>query len=118
MITVSAILGIFVARAITKPIIEMRRQAQTMAKGDFTQKVNVYGKDEISQLAEAFNDLNDQLKHSMAAVEKEQRKLSSVLSNMSEGVISTDNDGQLILVNDTVGKIISDNLKLLISECM
>src|SRR5699024_9402022 len=116
MITVSAILGIFVARAITKPIMEMRRQAQTMAKGDFSQKVNVYGKDEISQLAEAFNDLNDQLKHSMAAVEKEQRKLSSVLSNMSEGVISTDKDGQIILVNDAAGKLIGHNPKQLIGE--
>src|SRR5690625_3837131 len=109
MITVSASLGIFVARAITKPIIEMRRQAQTMAKGDFTQKVNVYGKDEISQLAEAFNDLNDQLKHSMAAVEKEQRKLSSVLSNMSEGVIATNKDGQITLINDAAGKLIGQN---------
>src|SRR5699024_11377378 len=48
---VSILLGILVARAITKPIVEMRRQAQTMARGDFSQKVKVYGKDEISQLA-------------------------------------------------------------------
>jgi len=116
MITVSAILGIFVARAITKPIMEMRRQAQTMAKGDFSQKVNVYGKDEISQLAEAFNDLNDQLKHSMAAVEKEQRKLSSVLSNMSEGVIATDKEGQITLMNDAAGKLIGHNPKKIIGE--
>jgi len=116
MITVSAILGIFVARAITKPIMEMRRQAQTMAKGDFSQKVNVYGKDEISQLAEAFNDLNDRLKHSMAAVEKEQRKLSSVLSNMSEGVIATDKDGQITLMNDAAGKLIGQNPNKLMGE--
>lgn len=109
MISISAILGIFVARAITKPMMEMRKQAQTMARGDFTQKVNVYGKDEISQLAESFNDLNDRLKHSMAAVEKEQRKLSSVLSNMSEGVIATDRDGQITLINDAAGKLIGQN---------
>ncbi|HLS06591.1 MAG TPA: HAMP domain-containing protein, partial [Bacillota bacterium] len=46
-ISVSALLGILVARTITKPIVEMRQQAQTMAKGDFSQKVNVYGTDEI-----------------------------------------------------------------------
>src|SRR5699024_12526395 len=63
-----------------------------------------------------FNDLNDQLKHSMSAVEKEQRKLSSVLSNMSEGVISTDKDGQIILVNDAAGKLIGHNPKQLIGE--
>src|SRR5699024_2735751 len=60
-ITVSALIGVLVARTITRPIIEMRRQAQTMARGDFSQKVNVYGTDEISHLAETFNDLNDRL---------------------------------------------------------
>lgn len=98
-IIVSAILGVVVARAITKPIMEMRRQAQTMAKGDFSQKVNIYGTDEISQLAEAFNDLNDRLKHSIASTEKEQQKLQSVLANMSEGVIATDQKGKITLIN-------------------
>lgn len=115
-IIISIVLGIFVARAITKPIIEMRRQAQTMAKGDFTQKVNVYGTDEISQLAETFNNLNDRLKHSTAAVEKEQQKLSSVLANMTEGVIATDREGIVTLMNDSAGKLIRQNPSRLIGK--
>ncbi|HLR74386.1 MAG TPA: cell wall metabolism sensor histidine kinase WalK [Virgibacillus sp.] len=115
-ISVSALLGILVARTITKPIIEMRRQAQTMARGDFSQKVNVYGTDEISHLAETFNDLNDRLKHSMAKTEKEQRKLSSVLSNMSEGVIATDMAGKITLMNEAAGKLIGRNPNLFIGK--
>ncbi|WP_017187015.1 HAMP domain-containing protein, partial [Alkalibacillus haloalkaliphilus] len=49
-ITVSALLGILVARTITRPITEMRRQAKVMATGDYSKKVNVYGEDEIGQL--------------------------------------------------------------------
>ncbi|MFD1362671.1 cell wall metabolism sensor histidine kinase WalK [Lentibacillus salinarum] len=105
-ITVSAFLGILVARAITRPIQEMRRQAQTMAREDFSQKVNVYGKDEIGQLAESFNDLNAKLKHSRALTEEERRKLSSVLSNMSDGVIATDRNGFITLLNDAAGALI------------
>ncbi|SFB30141.1 PAS/PAC sensor signal transduction histidine kinase [Lentibacillus halodurans] len=105
-ITVSAFLGILVARTITKPIQEMRRQAQTMAQEDFSQKVNVYGKDEIGQLAESFNDLNAKLKHSRALTEEERRKLSSVLSNMSDGVIATDRNGFITLLNDAAGILI------------
>lgn len=108
-IAVSAFIGILVARTITKPIIEMRRQAQKMARGDFSQKVNVYGSDEISHLAEAFNDLNDKLKHSIASTEKEQQKLSSVLANMSEGVIATDKAGEITLMNEAAGKLIGRN---------
>lgn len=108
-ITISAIIGVLVARTITKPIKEMRRQAQVMAKGDFTQKVNVYGKDEIGQLSEAFNDLNSRLKHSYATIEEERWKLSSVLSNMSDGVIATDNDGSITLMNEAAGMLVGRN---------
>ncbi|SDQ05230.1 cell wall metabolism sensor histidine kinase WalK [Virgibacillus salinus] len=105
-ITVSAFLGILVARTITKPIMEMRRQTQTMAREDFSQKVNVYGSDEIGQLAESFNDLNAKLKHSRASTEEERRKLSSVLSNMSDGVIATDKSGAVTLMNDAAARLI------------
>lgn len=113
---VSVVLGVFVARAITKPIIEMRRQAQTMARGDFSQKVKVYGNDEISQLAVTFNHLNDRLKHSMATIEKEQRKLSTVLKNMTEGVIATDKKGEITLINEAAGVIFGENPNGLISK--
>ncbi|WP_047980151.1 cell wall metabolism sensor histidine kinase WalK [Ornithinibacillus contaminans] len=102
-IVVSAFLGILVARAITKPIMEIRRQTQIVGKGDFTQKVNVYGTDEIGQLAIAFNDLTDQLKFSHAKTEEETSKLNSVLENMSDGVIATDETGAITLMNEAAG---------------
>lgn len=113
---VSVLLGVLVARAITKPIVEMRKQAQTMARGDFSQKVKVYGQDEISQLAVTFNHLNDRLKHSMETIEKEQRKLSSVVENMSEGVVATDSKGEITLVNEAAGRLLNQNPTGLISK--
>lgn len=115
-LVVSMVLGILVARAITKPIVEMRRQAQTMARGDFSQKVKVYGTDEISQLAVTFNHLNDRLKHSMASTEKERRKLRSVLENMSEGVIATDHKGEITLINEAAGRLFKQNPNSLLSK--
>ncbi|HLR72664.1 MAG TPA: cell wall metabolism sensor histidine kinase WalK [Pseudogracilibacillus sp.] len=113
---VSAILGVLVARAITKPIVEMRHQAQTMARGDYTTKVQVYGADEISQLAMTFNHLNDRLSHSRAETEQEQRKLSSVLENMSEAVIATDSHGEILLTNEAAGRLFKQNPYRLISR--
>jgi two-component system sensor histidine kinase VicK len=115
-ITISAVIGVLVARTITKPIQEMRRQAQVMAKGDFTQKVNVYGKDEIGQLSEAFNDLNSRLRHSYATIEEERYKLSSVLSNMSDGVIATDQDGSITLMNQAAGILLGKNPEYMIGD--
>lgn len=115
-LAVTMLLGILVARAITKPILEMRHQAQTMARGDFSQKVKVYGNDEISQLAVTFNHLNERLKHSMATVEKERKKLTSVLANMTEGVIATDNNGKITLINEAAGLLLNKDPNELINQ--
>ncbi|MEK4231206.1 cell wall metabolism sensor histidine kinase WalK [Solibacillus sp. FSL H8-0538] len=97
---ITVILGILVARTITRPISDMRKQAQAMSKGNFSRKVRVYGTDEIGQLAIAFNHLTNRLQEAQATTEAERRKLASVLSNMTDGVIATDRKGKIILIND------------------
>ncbi|MEO4055345.1 cell wall metabolism sensor histidine kinase WalK [Solibacillus sp. CAU 1738] len=97
---ITIILGILVARTITRPISDMRKQAQAMSKGNFSRKVRVYGTDEIGQLAIAFNHLTNRLQESQSTAEAERRKLASVLSNMTDGVIATDRKGKIILINE------------------
>ncbi len=93
-------LGILVARTITQPIADMRKQAQAMAKGNYSRKVRVYGTDEIGQLAVTFNHLTNRLQEAQSTTDAERRKLDSVLSNMTDGVIATDRKGRIILIND------------------
>ncbi|QBP42897.1 cell wall metabolism sensor histidine kinase WalK [Paenisporosarcina antarctica] len=99
-LVITLILGILISQTITRPISDMRRQAQAMAKGNFSRKVRVYGNDEIGQLAIAFNHLTNRLQEAQSTTEGERRKLASVLSNMTEGVIATDRKGRIILIND------------------
>ncbi|WP_440897402.1 cell wall metabolism sensor histidine kinase WalK [Amphibacillus sp. Q70] len=110
-IVVSAVVGILVARSITKPISEMREQARVLAEGDFSQKVNVYGTDEIGQLANTFNEMKENIKIANHTTEEERRKLSLVLSNMSDGVISTNEAGQITLMNDPAAILIGQSFE-------
>ncbi len=100
-LTITIIIGIFIAQTMTRPISDMRRQAQAMAKGNFSRKVRVYGNDELGQLAIAFNHLTNQLQESQSSTESERRKLASVLENMTDGVIATDRKGRVSLINDS-----------------
>lgn len=97
---ITAILTILLARTITKPISDMRRHALALSKGNFSRNVKVYGDDEIGQLAHSFNILTRKLQEAQATTEGERRKLSSVLSFMTDGVISTDRRGRVILINE------------------
>ena len=99
-LAITIVLGILFAKTITKPILDMRRQAQAMSRGNYSRKVRVYGDDEIGQLALAFNHLTNRLQEAQSTTEAERRKLASVLSNMTDGVIATDRKGKIILIND------------------
>lgn len=110
------IIGIFISRTITRPISDMRKQAQAMARGNFTRKVKVYGNDEIGQLAIAFNHLTNQLQESQTTTESERRKLASVLSNMTDGVIATDRKGRVSLINDSALQMIHLSRELVLNR--
>ncbi|WP_233005037.1 cell wall metabolism sensor histidine kinase WalK [Exiguobacterium aurantiacum] len=97
---ITSILGVLLSRTITRPIADMRRQAVEMRKGNFSRKVKVYSDDEVGQLAYAFNELTDELMEANATTEAERRRLTSVLENMSDGVVATDRSLRVILMND------------------
>ncbi|MBW8347975.1 cell wall metabolism sensor histidine kinase WalK [Bacillus sp. IITD106] len=113
---ITAILGIVLARMITRPISDMRRQATAMAKGNFSRKVRVYGNDEIGQLAYSFNNLTKKLQESQAMTESERRKLLSVLSYMTDGVIATDRKGKVILINERAAEMLDVSRETVISQ--
>lgn len=104
---ITGLLGVFLARTITRPMADMRKQALVMARGDFSRKVQLYGDDEIGQLAMTFNNLTTKLQEATAITESERRKLRSVLTYMTDGVIATDRDGAIILMNDRAEEMLN-----------
>ena len=106
-LAITAVLVVLLARTITAPIKEMRKQSKRMARGDFSQRVKVYSNDEIGQLAVSFNDLTMKLKEANSTTEREQKRLSSVLAHMTDGVIATDQYGEIILLNKRAEELLS-----------
>ncbi|MDW4324991.1 cell wall metabolism sensor histidine kinase WalK [Staphylococcus saprophyticus] len=97
---ITVILGFFIARTITKPITDMRNQTVEMSKGNYTQRVKIYGNDEIGELALAFNNLSKRVQEAQANTKSEKRRLDSVITHMSDGIIATDRRGRVRIVND------------------
>ncbi|MGD7045615.1 cell wall metabolism sensor histidine kinase WalK [Jeotgalibacillus proteolyticus] len=115
-LVITAVLGVLLAQTITRPISEMRKQALAMSKGNFSRKVKVYGYDEIGQLAITFNNLTKRLQEAQATTEGERRKLSSVLSFMTDGVIATDRRGRVILINDPAAGLLNVSRETVLSQ--
>lgn len=115
-LSITALLGILLAQTITRPIADMKKQALAMAKGNFSRKVKVYGFDEIGTLAITFNNLTKKLQEAQAMTEGERRKLSSVLSYMTDGVIATDRKGRVILINEPAAEMLDVSRETVVTQ--
>ncbi|MDC7952516.1 cell wall metabolism sensor histidine kinase WalK [Liquorilactobacillus mali] len=98
------ILAIFISSAITRPIDEMKKQTSRIARGDYSGQVKIYGSDELGQLAQAVNNLSVRVEEAQESSEAERRRLDSVLSHMSDGVLATDRRGNVIIMNETASQ--------------
>ncbi|WP_347301768.1 cell wall metabolism sensor histidine kinase WalK [Dolosigranulum savutiense] len=99
-IIASLILAHLISRAITKPIKEMQIQTKQIADGDYSGSLVVHGEDELGQLAKLINDLSDDVSEAQEWIESERRRLHSVLTHMTDGVVATDRRGLITTIND------------------
>ena len=91
----------FLARGMTSPLREMSDAARAMAKGNYDRRVSATSRDEVGELARAFNKMaaelaeTDRLRRDLVAnVSHELRTpitaLQAVLENLVDGVESPD----------------------------
>lgn len=104
---ITIILGYFIAASITGPIRDVTVKAAKMAGGDFDQVVEVKSNDEIGQLASMFNHLTARLKTSLQEISREKQKLDTILTDMADGVVATDMQGNLIHINPKALEMLS-----------
>ena len=55
--------SIFAARRITNPLQILTQSSRALARGDFSQRVHLWSRTEIGELAETFNTMSEDLEH-------------------------------------------------------
>jgi signal transduction histidine kinase len=78
LLTTSALLAaLMLSRSITRPLQQLRTSALRLAQGDFSQRVQFPWKDEIAEVAQAFNEMA----HQVQSMLEEQRAFASNTSH-------------------------------------
>jgi GAF domain-containing protein/HAMP domain-containing protein len=70
MVLVSLLLAMLISRSITRPVAELRQGAEAFRQGRLEVTVSVLGMDELSLLAQTFNDMAAQLRELIATLEQ------------------------------------------------
>jgi PAS domain S-box-containing protein len=94
-----ALLGVVFARTITEPVRQLVRGAQEFGRGNLEYRIEVGARDEIGQLAGAFNDMAARRKQAEQALRDSEQWLSTTLRSIGDAVIATDAKGLVTLMN-------------------
>jgi two-component system phosphate regulon sensor histidine kinase PhoR len=108
-IAIAAILVIvaatLIARIITQPVRQITKATEGIAAGKLEQQIPIRTKDEIGRLGRTFNEMSVSLKNTMATIVDERSRLASVLSSITDGVVMTDSEGSIALVNPAAERL-------------
>lgn len=109
-LAVSSLLGVILARTITTPLQEVTHQAGLMARGDFSQKIEVQSGDELGRLGATFNHLADRLDRNIREITTEKSKIEAMINHMGDGVIALDGRGRFIHINPAARDLLKNIL--------
>jgi two-component system sensor histidine kinase ResE len=99
-----------VSKNLSNPLVQMNKVAKQMIEGDFHGKVNVVTQDEVGMLGNSLNTLADKLEENIDDLEREKEQLASIITSMSDGVISADLNGAITLANPQARRMIRAQL--------
>lgn len=107
-------LAYLLARLITQPLEELSEGAAAIAEGRFDHRIQVRSKDEVGQLAEAFNDMTDTLGETVNALSSSRDQLRRAIRRVGDTLRSTHDMKQMLssVLNTTVDAIRADGAVL------
>ncbi len=103
----AGLLALLIAEHTTHPVHQLTQVARRLSEGDLGARLLPSGRDEIGQLTRAFNDMADRLREQMMTLAEERGRLSAVLDHMADGVLITDESGQVQLLNAAAGRLLA-----------
>ncbi|MFH1190070.1 MAG: ATP-binding protein [Candidatus Omnitrophota bacterium] len=104
-ILATLIASFFVSIMISRPLYEMSAIAKRLSDGDFSRKAIVHSNDEAGDLAKAMNYMADEISAKVKGISSEKAKLEAILSSMFEGIMLTNDKGEILLMNPSVRKL-------------
>jgi two-component system NtrC family sensor kinase len=84
IVVLGTVINVKLARSIVAPIQDLERITKKIARGDFSESIQVKGHDEIASLAQSFNQMEDKLDQAMTALDAIIKKLREKQSQLVE----------------------------------
>jgi two-component system phosphate regulon sensor histidine kinase PhoR len=107
----AAVLAIVIAERIARPVRRLTGVVRRMTTGDLDARLLPATQDEIGELTRSFNQMANRLRETINSVTEQQDRLSAVLDNMADGVLITDDQGVVRLINPAAATCLGTDIE-------
>jgi two-component system phosphate regulon sensor histidine kinase PhoR len=104
------------ARFLVPSLEELTHAADSIAQGQFGQKVYGAQTEGVKALARSFNHMSEQLAIQFAQVEEDRQQLRTILSGMVEGVIALDGSQRVLFANDRAAQLLEFQIESIVGR--
>ena len=88
---------------------QLNAKIKDLIAGDYSEVVDMQGSPELTDMTNSINDLSEVIRLTHENLEPETKRLTSILSYMTDGVLATNRRGQIIMVNEMAAKQLNVN---------
>ena len=88
---------------------QLNAKIKDLIAGDYSEVVDMQGSPELTDMTNSINDLSEVIRLTQENLEQETKRLTSILSYMTDGVLATNRRGQIIMVNEMAAKQLNVN---------
>ena len=83
---------------------QINQKVKDLIAGDYSRVLDMQGSSEITNITNNLNDLSEVIRLTQENLEQETKRLNSILSYMTDGVLVTNRRGQITMINDMAKK--------------
>jgi len=98
--------GYMLGRTVIEPLETVTNAMARVSSGDLDHQVPIHTRDELGNMANSFNRMTSELKTTYDGLRREQDKLTTIIHGAGEGIIVTDNAGEIVLVNPAAERLL------------
>jgi two-component system phosphate regulon sensor histidine kinase PhoR len=102
----AALMAIVIADRVARPVQQLTEVVRRMTVGDLSARLLPTTQDEIGELTRSFNQMAGRLRNTINSLTKQQNQLSAVLDNMADGVLISDDQGLVRLINPAAARFL------------
>ncbi len=108
--------GYMLGRVVVRPIEKVTNAMTRVSDGDLDHKLAERSNDELGRMGAIFNQMTAQLQSTYRRLRREQNKITTVIETATEGIVVTDANKAIVLVNPAAATLLGKPIDELVSQ--